>query len=89
MECSEHKTHTKHTSVFAHPECTLTQMYTATGFLMEKHISLPKPFSLSDCSPIIINLYLTVAQLYEKDFLAVRTFFALSTFAEKALYLLC
>lgn len=61
---------------------------------MEKHISTVQiVFSLflsqSECSLSVINLNLTAAQFCERDFSAVGTFFALSIFAEKALYLLC
>lgn len=46
-------------------------------------------FSLSECSLSVMNLYLTAAQLYDRDFSAGRTFLVLSVFAERALYLLC
>lgn len=72
------------TSMFALPDSRA-----APGFLMEKHISPFKPSRLrssSVCGLSVINLFLTEARLYVRDFFfpsAGRMFFVLTTLAER------
>lgn len=81
-----------HVHIFT-PECTLIRMLPSLNikpqvFSWKNTLAPLKPaaqiiFSPSECGLSAINLYLTAAQLCERDFSAVGTFLALSIFAEK------
>lgn len=85
-----------HVHIFT-PECTLTRMLPSLNikpqvFSWKNTLAPLKPaaqiiFSPSECGLSAINLYLTAAQLCERDFSAVGTFLALSIFAEKRLFI--